>query len=196
MDRAWALILAAGQSVRMKTNKLLLPFQGKTLIEHVIGQVMQTGILNLLLVLGAYREDILAAIGSLPVQYCLNEAYEQGMLSSVQCGLRNIPPTAEVVLVFPGDQPLIPAAVTLKLLEAYRKTGRGLVVPVYRNQRGHPLLIHRKYRKTVEELEHGEGLRALLYRFPDDVLEVETEAPGILRDVDTPEDYHKITQLK
>jgi molybdenum cofactor cytidylyltransferase len=195
MDKVWALILAAGQSARMKTNKLLLPFQGKTLIEHVIGQVMQTDIPNLLLVLGAFREEMMAAIRTLPVQYCLNEAYEQGMLSSVQCGLRNIPATAEVVLVFPGDQPLIPAAVTLKLLEAHRKTGRGLVVPVYGIQRGHPLLIHKKYWKTVEELDHGEGLRGLFYWFPDDVLEVETEVPGILRDVDTPEDYQQLTQL-
>jgi molybdenum cofactor cytidylyltransferase len=196
MPEIWAIILAAGESVRMKTNKLLLPFQGKTILETAISNVMQSDIRNILVVLGAFREDVIRVISSLPVQHCYNSEYETGMLSSVQCGLYNIPASAETVLVFPGDQPLIPGKVAVKMLEEYRRSGKGIAVPVYRGKRGHPVLIDTKYRSEVAKLNRDEGLRALLHKFPEDVLEVETDTPGVLKDIDTPEDYRNLTQSK
>jgi molybdenum cofactor cytidylyltransferase len=196
MSENWAIILAAGESVRMKTNKLLLPYLGKTILETVIENTLQAGIRNILVVLGAFHEEMKKALNSLPVQICYNSEYKTGMLSSVLCGLRNIPPSAKAVLVVPGDQPLIPGKVATQLLQEYHRSGKGIVVPVYKGKRGHPLLFDLKYRNNVPEIGRDEGLRALLSRFPQDVVEVETGMPGILRDIDTPEDYHDLTQPK
>ena len=72
---------------------------------------------------------------------------------------------------------------------AYHKTGKGIIMPVYNKKRGHPLLIDTKYSDELEKLNPGEGLRMLAHKFPVDVLEVETDDPAILKDIDTPEEY-------
>ena len=78
-----------------------------------------------------------------------------------------------------------------RIIEGYRSSGKGIVIPVYKDKRGHPLLIDRKYRNEIEMLDDREGLRSLSHKFPDDVLEVDTDDPGILRDFDTYEEYEK-----
>jgi CTP:molybdopterin cytidylyltransferase MocA len=51
-----------------------------------------------------------------------------------------------------------------------------------------------KYRKEIQKLDLEEGLRSLMHLFPEDVLEVEVDHPGILVDIDTREDYSNATK--
>lgn len=189
MGNIWAIILAAGESKRMKVPKLLLPFGGKTMIEKVVENVLQSEVFCTLVVLGSYREEIHGALGHLPVSYCFNENYRRGMLSSVQCGFRNLPAEYDAALVFPGDQPLIEPEVINLVIESYRETGKGIIIPVFGKKRGHPLLISFKYRDVVDTLPDNEGLRALAAKYKNDVFEVKTNSSGILKDFDTKEDY-------
>jgi molybdenum cofactor cytidylyltransferase len=189
MNEIWAIVLAAGKSSRMKTQKLLLPFQGKTMIEKVIGNVTNSAVDRTLVVVGCNKDEILAVIDYLPVSHCYNENYKQGMLSSVKAGFRSLPETFEAALVFPGDQPMItPEAVNI-VIRAYRQSNKGIVIPVFQKRRGHPLLINSKYREEIEKLEDQEGLSGLACKFPEDVLEVDVNLPGILKDIDTPGEY-------
>jgi molybdenum cofactor cytidylyltransferase len=185
----WAIILAAGESRRMKAPKMLLPFNGKTIIEKVIENVAGSGVDKISVVLGAGKEDILKVIRKYSVTYCYNDNYKQGMLSSVKCGFKSLPEGFDAALVFLGDQPMIPAVVTDAVINGYRRSGKGLVVPVCDRKRGHPLLISSEYRDEIEKLKTDEGLHLLLKKFPEDVLEVETNTPSILKDIDTQEDY-------
>jgi len=75
------------------------------------------------------------------------------------------------------------------LIESYSGSGKGLVLPVFNNRRGHPLLIDNKYRAEITGLNGPEGLKELLNRHPDDIYEVKTYDPTILKDIDTIEDY-------
>lgn len=192
----WAIILAAGESLRMKRNKLLLPYRNQTIIEAVIGNIKQAQIEHILLVTGAYQDELVSATQHLELNYCHNNAYRKGMLSSVQCAFRNLPPSIKAVLIFPGDQPEIPGSVAAGLMEEQARSGKGLLVPVFAGKRGHPLLIHRRYREEIFRLDPEEGLRGLLKRFPGDVQEVKVNAPGILKDVDVPADYDELTKPK
>ncbi len=189
MRGIWAIVLAAGESKRMKVPKMLLPFHGKTMIEKVIENISASEVFNILVVLGSSRNEILEVTRSLPVCCCYNDNYKKGMLSSVQCGFRNLTAGYEAVLIFPGDQPLIDATDINLVISAYRRTGKGIVIPVYDKKRGHPLLIDKKYTKEIYNLDESEGLRSLAQRYPEDVLEIESESPGILKDFDTKEDY-------
>jgi len=196
MGEIWAIILAAGESKRMQVPKMLLPFHGKTMIEKVIENITCSEVINTLVVLGSYSDEILSVIKHLPVIHCYNHNYKEGMLSSVQCGFKNLPPGYKAVLVIPGDHPLIEACVINKIISAYRLAGKGIVIPVYRKKRGHPLLIDSKYRDTMDKLDKRTGLRSLSQKYPNDVLEVETNSPGILKDIDTKEDYlNEINQM-
>ncbi len=194
MPETWAIILAAGKSARMTVNKLLLPFNGESIIETAINHVLQSEIDHILVVLGAFHEETGLAVSRLPVQVCYNKEYEKGMLSSVQCGFRNIPVSADAVLVYQGDQPLIPGEVANRLISSWQQSGKGIVVPVYRGKRGHPLLIAGSYREEVMNLSHDVGLRALLQKFPEDVLGIDMDIPGIILDMDTLKDYLNVLQ--
>jgi molybdenum cofactor cytidylyltransferase len=189
MGEIYAIILAAGESKRMKVPKMLLPFNGKTMIEKTIGNVIRSEVSNTLVVLGSYWDEILGSISHLPINHCYNENYRKGMLSSVQCGLKNLPANLEAVLVFPGDQPFIGPDIINLIIKAYRESGKGIVIPLYGKKRGHPLLIDCKYRDEIYNLDEIHGLRSLSNMHQYDVFEVKTNSPGILKDFDTKEDY-------
>jgi molybdenum cofactor cytidylyltransferase len=191
MGEIWAVILAAGESKRMGLPKMLLTFSGRTMIEKVITNVSESKIDKKIVVLGAYREALVELISKLPVKYCYNDNYKKGMLSSVQCGFRNLSSVCRAVLVFQGDQPLITSNAINEVIEAYLSSGKGIVIPVYKGRRGHPLLIDIKYRDEIEKLNPDKGLRSLACMFSDDVLEVDTNESGILTDFDTYEQYKK-----
>jgi molybdenum cofactor cytidylyltransferase len=185
----WAIILAGGESKRMNAPKMLLPFHGKTIIEKVIENVGSSEVKNIIVVLGAFKEEIHEVVKKLPVSCCYNENYRDGMLSSVLCGLRNLPENCNPVLIFQGDQPMIGKSVIDAVIRAYGNSQRGIVMPVFGNKRGHPLLIDIKYREEIGNLNPEEGLRSLAAKFNTDVLEVELNNPEILTDIDTHEDY-------
>lgn len=189
MENIWAIVLAAGESRRMGTPKMILPYMGGTIISTVINNINASGIENVIAVLGANRSEVLKEISGLPAGHCYNANYRQGMLSSVKCGFSHLPDDFRAVLVFPGDQPMIGPDVINIVINAYLQTGKGIVIPVYERQRGHPLLVGSKYRDEVLHLEGPDGLRGLALRHPDDVLEAETGTPSILKDIDTREDY-------
>lgn len=194
MGKNWAIILAAGSSRRMGSQKLLMPYGDGTIIEKVVDHVLGSQLDQIVVVLGADHDKVRKVLGDRPVKYCHNKDHDQGMFSSVVCGLRSVPAEAEAVLIYLGDQPGIPPSVTDTVIEAYNEELYGIVIPVHSHRRGHPLLVDMKYRREIEKLDLEQGLRALRHHFPQDVLEVEVDEPGILVDIDTPEDYKKATQ--
>jgi molybdenum cofactor cytidylyltransferase len=189
MSGIWAIILAAGESKRMGFPKMLLPFRGMTIIEQVIENAINSQVDETVVVLGADRNEIQKVISNWPVKNCNNEIYKEGMLSSVKCGFRFLPHDFEAALVFPGDQPLLRPEITDRVISAFRLSGKGIIIPVYEEKRGHPLLIGSRYREEVMLLDPAEGLRALAHRFSADVFEVEAGSPDILKDIDDQEDY-------
>jgi len=189
MKDIWAIILAAGESKRMGLPKMLLSFSGFTMIEAVLKNVSGSKADKILVVLGAEQDAIAENIGKFKIKCCYNENYKDGMLSSVKCGFKNLPSVYKAVMVFQGDQPFIGSDVINTVLEAYLSSKNGIVIPVYNGKRGHPILIDRKYSNEIDKLSPDIGLRELTQRFHEDVLEVKTEEPGILRDFDTYKEY-------
>jgi molybdenum cofactor cytidylyltransferase len=164
------------------------------MIETVVDQVQKSTIDHVLVVLGPEPEKVKEVLANRAVKFCLNTRHEEGMLSSVICGIRALPREAELALIYLGDQPEIPPQVSNRVMEAYDDDLFGIVIPVYNHRRGHPLLVDMKYRREIEKLDLEQGLRALRHQFPEDVLEVDVDEPGILVDIDTREDYSNATK--
>jgi len=196
VGKIWSIILAAGESKRMGSPKMLLPFNGSTILENVIHNVAGSAADGILVVLGANAEKIGELVSIYGVLQCKNENFREGMLSSVKCGFRNLPGDMEAVLVFQGDQPCISAGTINSLIDAFHQSDKGIVLPVYKGKRGHPLLLDIKYSEEVERLDPDEGLRGVIRLHADDIQEVDTMESGILRDIDTLEDYILETKLK
>jgi molybdenum cofactor cytidylyltransferase len=183
-----AVVLAAGESKRMGKQKLLLPWGEKTMIEEVIGHLLESKVHEILVVLGADSPRVEKKIKPLPVKTTVNPYYKKGMLSSVQWGFKKTEKDVQGVLVCLGDQPLIPFSVIDRILDSYEESKKGIIIPVYKKKRGHPVLIDAQYRKEVETLDSNIGLRALMRRHPQDIFEVDVDTPGILKDIDTKTD--------
>jgi molybdenum cofactor cytidylyltransferase len=187
----WAIILAAGESKRMGKPKLLLPFEEKTIIETVLDNVIQSKVEKIMVVLGSGREKIEQRIKNYSLKIAFNPDFRSGMLSSVHAGFKALPENAQAALVVLGDQPSISTSVINDLIEAYKRTRKGIVLPVYEGERGHPVLIDMKYGSEVENLSPDIGLRGTVYNHPEDIFEVEVKSQSILRDIDYIEDYKK-----
>lgn len=195
MKDIWAIILAAGESKRMDSPKMLLPFGMSTIIERVIENVAASDVDKTLVVLGSSGDEILKRIESTSVKHCFNESYKEGMLSSVKCGFRNLPEKYEAAMVVPGDFPGIGPHVMNMLISSLRQSRKKIFIPLFGNRRGHPILISFDLRDEILGLDPGKGLRELMEIRPDEVLEVGISDPSVIRDIDTMEDYNNELKL-
>ena len=186
-----AVVLAAGRSRRMGTQKLLLPLRGKPLIAHVVDAVLASPVARVYVVTGGDGDAIAAALAGREVELVANRDLEGDMLSSVRCGLEALPAVCLAALVVLGDQPGITAEAIAALLAASQATERGIVVPICAGRRGHPLLIRRRHWEAIRRGFAGEGLRGLLAEQADDVMEVPMVGGEMFLDIDRPEDYRR-----
>lgn len=185
----WAVVLAAGESKRMGRPKLLLPYGKTTIIETVIDRVTASRVDQTLVALGSRWRTLKKQIREYAISTAVNPGYQTGMLSSVQRGIAALPDKCRAAVVVLGDQPdVLPEVINL-LIDAYHRGKKGIVVPVYRRKRGHPILIDLKYRREIKTLRPQIGLRELMQRHPQDILEVRVPDSGVLHDIDVPGDY-------
>ena len=190
-----AIILAAGQSRRMGRPKLLLPWGSTTVLEHVIAVFANAGIEDTLIVTGGAQEQmqeiILKCSENYPVRSIYNEDYENGgMLSSIQCGLRDLTEKAfGAAMIGLGDQPQVQESSVRAVRDAFLQTGNHLVVPSFQMRRGHPWLVARPLWDQILEMGVPQTPRDFLNTHDKNIHYVDTESASVLEDLDTPEKY-------
>jgi molybdenum cofactor cytidylyltransferase len=185
----WAVVLAAGGSRRMGTQKLLLPFGESTIVETVVRAALEASLQGAVVVLGADEDRVREKLAPYPVTFSVNADWERGMLSSVKTGFEALPERATAAVVMLGDQPFVKPETIDELVARYRETRKGIVLPVHGGRRGHPVLIDAKYKAEIVALGPEGTLRDIVHAHAGEILEVEIDDPDILRDIDTPEDY-------
>ena len=189
-----AIVLAAGKSRRMGTQKLLLPIAGQPMIVHVINEVLRSPVKDVLAVTGPEPAAISEVLAKLPVTLVINDATDGDMLSSIRCGLNALPPDCSHVLLVLGDQPGITTALITQLIAAQQLTGKPLAAPVCQGRRGHPVLLDASYRDEILSRYDDTGLRGLLHAHESDIVEVPVDDPRELEDIDLPEDYARLAK--
>jgi molybdenum cofactor cytidylyltransferase len=189
-----AVVLAAGRSLRMGTQKLLLPVAGKPLIARIVDELLRSPVDETFVVTGTDGTRISEALAGRRVHFVVNPERDGDMLSSVRCGLRALPESCRAVLVVLGDQPRLTAEMVGKLIGAFHQCGPGIVVPVHGQRRGHPLLFSIRFRDEILQRFDGAGLRGLLEAHPQEIAEITVEDQRVLDDVDTPENFRRLTE--
>ncbi|MBN1680628.1 MAG: putative selenium-dependent hydroxylase accessory protein YqeC [Anaerolineae bacterium] len=189
--RVTAVVLAAGMSTRMRKPKLLLPWDGGTVIESIVSRLTLSAVDEIIVVTGHYRDKIAKALADQPVRLVHNPHYARGeVLSSLQAGLRALPDTKSACLVVLGDQPAIDTRIVGQVLSAYAQGDGEIVTPTYRGRRGHPVLIDRRFWPELLSLPRG-APRDVLKHYPEQTVLVPVDTDSILRDIDTPEQYQQ-----
>jgi molybdenum cofactor cytidylyltransferase len=184
-----AIILAAGKSQRMGRPKALLAFQGTTFIHRILETIKTSPLAPVIVVLGSHREEIERAI---PLETCaFNPDYEQGMITSLQTGIRSLPADSDGALLFLVDHPVTSPQTIGALLSAFKP--RHIVLPTFNGRRGHPVLFSRTVLDEILELPPSSGANRVVWKDPSRVVEVPVDDGGILIDVDTPDQYGKLS---
>lgn len=186
-----AIVLSAGSSNRMGTPKALLNIENKTFLQHIVDTLQLARVLDVVVVLGSGAEQIQQTLDWFQGKVVLNEHWEQGQLSSILRGLDEIEQKdLHGVLVCPIDHPLITQALIVDLLQAFWKSNKKIIIPVYDGQRGHPIIFSSELFDELRNARHEIGARDIVHAHAGDICEVETNEQGIIQNIDTPEDYN------
>ena len=190
-QRIGALVLSAGFSSRMNEFKPLLELDGKTLLEHAIGLFKAAGIENITTVLGHRAEELPPILESASSTYVINENYQDGMFSSIQCGVRELRKTSDAFFLLPVDIPFVRPTTIRRLLEEFHNNTAAIVCyPQFRERRGHPPLINSSIADEILAYDGNGGMRELLGKYRDQAVMVTVDDPFTLMDIDTEKDFN------
>ena len=184
--RVAAVVLAAGKSTRMGSNKLLADAGNATLLNRVISMLKNSAIDDVVVVTGHEAEAVRA---SLPegVRSVHNARYAEGLSTSVAAGLKAAG-EVDAALVCLGDMPLVDAASINKLIAAFNPTEhRSICIPTFEGKRGNPVLWGRKHFAALSSITGDKGGRTIIDELTEEVVDVPVASDGVLRDADTPE---------
>ena len=194
MVKVAAIVLAAGASRRMKQAKMTLAYKGGTVLGTVLTTMHSAGVDPLIVVIGGAKDAVETALSELPfgVIRAYNPEYEHTeMLDSLQIGMQRLPDETDAFLIVLGDQPQIHAEVVQALVHEYETTGQTLIIPSYRMRRGHPWLVGKDHWPDLRDLHSGQTMRDFIQQYQNQVHYLLVDTPGILEDMDTPEDYQR-----
>jgi len=192
MRRVAAVLLAAGTSSRMHEFKQLLPFRGRTIVEACVETLLATTADEVVVVVGHRGDEVAAVLARFPVSIVRNDAYLEGMSSSVAAGVVAARGNADAVMICLCDQPHVPKSVFDAVLDAYRASVAPIVVPTIAGDTGHPVIFDLSLADEMLGVDPAHGLRAVTYAHRAETLRVPVDSVGVLDDMDTQEDYERL----
>ncbi len=187
-----AVVLAAGAARRFGGGKLLAEVGGRPLILHVLSNLSDAPVDEVIVVVGAEAEGVRAACEPFGAHVVENPEWASGQSTSVRAGILACGPGTQAAVVLLGDQPLVGKEAVEKLVGAF-EDGVKVAVATYGGRRRNPVLFAREvWPLLVEELTGDEGARSVLRHHPEIVVEVPCDEVANPIDVDTREDLERL----
>jgi molybdenum cofactor cytidylyltransferase len=139
-------------------------------------------------VTGRDAESIAKALDGLPVTLVHNAQFAEGLSTSLRAGIEALPPDTDVAVIALGDMPLVRPEVVRRLIAAYGPAEhRSICVPVFKGERGNPVLWGRQHFAALKGMSGDRGARVLFDQLGDEIVDVEMPDEAVLLDADTPE---------
>jgi molybdenum cofactor cytidylyltransferase len=189
MARISAVLLGAGKSRRMGFDKLSLPWGKKTVLEHCVETLLRSKVQELVIVLGVRNKGIKNLFRGRRIRIVTNPHPEGGMSTSIRRGLQAIQRGSHGILIALGDQPFLKTRTINVLIRTFAREKGGIIVPSFGGRRGHPVIFHKRYRHELFNLRGDVGGRSVLERYPKDVIMVPVRSEGVVKDINTWQDY-------
>jgi molybdenum cofactor cytidylyltransferase len=185
------ILLAAGTSSRMGSNKMLFPLEGESVLRRAARQALAGGLSPLVVVLGHESDKAMREIEDLPCQWALNPLYQEGINSSVKSGILALPQEVQGTMVMLADMPFVTAEMIAAMIERYRASEAPLVISDYAGVNAPPMLYDRSLFTELLTMT-GEGCGRQVVRRHRDEAEVLAWPESALADLDVPEDYQRV----
>ncbi len=191
------VVLAAGESKRMGEPKQLLPWQGKTLIEHAVETALKVEVEKVTVVLGANHSVIKNKIKNYPVEIILNPEWKSGLGSSISrtvSGFMNAESNLEGVMFILADQPFVTSAYLTQMLRRFQPKAKQILTTKYNDgKQGVPTLFSSFYFEELSKLSGDSGAKSIIKKHKISVESL--KAPFENMDVDSKEDYEKAVKI-
>ena len=187
--RAIAVITAAGSAERFGGRKLLAAVDGEPLLDRTIRCLLDGGASEVIVVVGtdarAELERDVNAMNDARVRPVENPDPSRGMFSSIQEGVETA--DGDALLVLPGDMPYVRAETVRAVIAKFREKP-AIVSPRYKGKRGHPVALPLGLKDEIRATPSSANLHEVIKRHTDQRVDLDVDDPGIVRDVDRPED--------
>lgn len=179
------IVLAAGASTRLGQPKQLVHWQGKTLLTSICETALAIENSGVIVVLGAHNEAIWPTIEHLPVQIVINDKWNEGMGSSIACGMAHLTPDTDAVLLLLCDQPFVSQTLLKNLVDTWQMSAQPIVAAQYGDTLGVPALFDRRCFEELSKLTGQQGAKSLISAkpervaavpFPEGVIDLDTQA--------------------
>jgi molybdenum cofactor cytidylyltransferase len=185
------LLLAAGGATRFGSQKLLAPLADGIPLVRQTAITLRGGVDALLVVVGHEADDVSRLLNGVDAVIVRNDAWAEGLSTSVRAGVRALPRAADAAIVALADQPFVDPALIHAIVEQWRATGAPIVSARYAGTRGHPVLFDRAIFAELLQVTGDAGARGVIEREPARVAYVDVNAP-MPADVDTPADLARL----
>ena len=187
--RAIAIVTAAGSAERFGGRKLLAPVNGEPLLDRTITSLLDGGVSEVIVVVGAdgraELERDVNAMNDARVRPVENHDPSRGMLSSIQEGVATA--SGDALLVMPGDMPYVRAETVRAVIAKFREKP-AIVSPRFNGKRGHPVALPIALKDEIRTTDTHLTLHDVIKRHQGQRVDIDVDDPGIVRDVDKPED--------
>jgi len=189
------VILAAGESKRMGAPKPYMKLEGRTFLEIIASRLENSGAsFPGIIVFNEQHHSLIQSLSLPQFDLISNERQELGQLYSLQLAIRMIPHGITGVLLCLADHPLIHEESYRRIVEMHILVPHKVILPTYEDRPGHPTLFPRLFFQEIQDLapEKPEGVKNVLFDHPDAVMDIPLQDPGILMNLDSPEDISQM----
>ncbi|TQO59275.1 molybdenum cofactor cytidylyltransferase [Paraclostridium bifermentans] len=186
-----AIVMASGFSRRMGENKLLMDFNGKTIIENTF-EVLKKCDFKEVIVVSQY-EEVLKIANKYQFKFVLNDNAQIGQSESIKLGIRNSG-KCDGYMFFVGDQPLINNDDLKELINEFERKKEYIVIPRYDNKTGNPVIFPACLKNNLLRLKNDEKGKKVINEY--DKIKYVNVSKYTLLDVDTKLDYENLKKLK
>ena len=191
-----AIILAAGKSKRFGAPKVLQIFNGVPFLTRIRKNLQSVGIERPFLILGYQAQSILPQLPEAEkFRIVVNSEYEQGMFASVRAGIKALPESIPGTLLCLIDQPHIRPDTYRRLMQSAAAHPHSVIIPTFEKRGGHPVYLPSALFGPILKSDPQNTLKDILNQYPHLILRPETDDPGILDDIDRPDELIRLETI-
>ena len=186
-----AILLAAGQSKRLKNeNKLIKLFKKKLLINHILSSLIKSKVNKIIIVLGFEHLKVKKKLlKSKKIKFVINKNYKKGISSSIKTGLRNLSKDNKGFLIVQGDMPNITKTTINKIILLINKSRKEIFLPRFKNRVGNPIGFKKSMIKNINKIKGDRGAKNIIKKNSKKIKFVNIYSKSIITNLNTKKDF-------